>query len=328
MSLILTWAVLLSIIILVYILLDGFDLGIGILFPWVPSKHCRDIMMSTVVAVWDGNETWLVLGAAALYGAFPLAYGILLPILYMPIMLMVLALIFRGVAFEFRFKAEKSQPFWDVAFSVSSIMAALMQGMILGSFVQGYGNEIPTIQQAHSWITPFSLLTGISVVVGYALLGSTWLIIKTEGALQTRCYQLAKWLLISVASLLAIVCIWTLFLEPRILERWLTYRYVLWIVPVLTACIIAYAFYALTQKYERSPFFLSVAIFVCSYFGFGVSLWPYVIPDSLTLWEAAAPASSLKFTLIGTAIIMPILLTYTAYTYYVFRGKVTKTIHY
>jgi cytochrome d ubiquinol oxidase subunit II len=328
MSLILTWAVLLSSIILIYILLDGFDLGIGILFPWISGQHSRDIMMSTVAPVWDGNETWLVFGAAALYGAFPIAYGVLMPILYMPIMFMLLALIFRGVAFEFRFKAEKSQAFWDIAFAAGSTIAALMQGMILGTFVQGYGTSIPTTQQGHPWITPFSFLTGLAVVIGYALLGATWLIIKTEGELQQRFFHIAKRLLLAVAGCLSVICLWTLFLELRILERWMMYKHVLWIIPTITSAIIGSAFYCLQKGYEKPPFLLSVGIFACSYIGFGISLWPYVIPYSLKFWDAAAPASSLRFSLIGTIIILPMLLAYTAYTYYVFRGKVTKTIHY
>lgn len=328
MGLILTWAVLLSSIILVYIVLDGFDLGIGILFPWIANKTHRDIAMSTVTPVWDGNGTYLVLGAATLYAAFPKAYGILLPAFYTPIMILVISLVFRGVAFEFRFKAERSQTVWDTAFALSSTIASFIQGAILGRFVQGFGNTIPQNAYAYNWLTPFSCLTGIAVVFAYALLGANWLIIKTADKLQENMFRAAQWLLGIVSGMLAIVSLWTLFLESSILERWLVYKHLLWVIPTLTIFVIGFQFYCLHRRYERLPFFLSIAVFVYSYVGFGTSLWPYVIPHSLTFWEAAAPASSLKFALVGTIIVYPVLLIYTAYAYYVFRGKVTKTLHY
>ncbi len=327
MNLILTWAGLLSFIILIYIILDGFDLGVGILFPFCPEKKARDIMMSTITPVWDGNETWLIFGASALYGAFPIAYGLLLPMLYMPVMIMLLALIFRGLAFEFRFKAE-NQWFWDTAFSIGSTLVALMQGMILGSFVQGYGKTLPNLSYTYPWMTPFSVLTGAAVVLGYALLGANWLIIKTTGPLQKQMFRFATRLLGVVATLFGGVCLWTLFLNQHILQRWVTYAYLLWTLPFFSLICILIQFYCLYQKYEKPPFFLSIALFAFSYCGFGVGLWPYIIPYSLTFWEAAAPPSSLRFILVGTATILPLLLVYTSYTYYVFRGKVTKSFHY
>jgi cytochrome d ubiquinol oxidase subunit II len=328
MGLILSWAAILSAIIIAYIILDGFDLGIGILFPWVKGKESRDIMMSTIVPVWDGNETFLIFGAAALYGAFPVAYGILFPMLYMPIMIMVSALVLRGVSFEFRFKDVSHQPIWDVAFSFGSIVAAFMQGMILGRFVQGFGSTLPTVPHAYNWITPFSMLTGVMVVIGYALLGSNWLIMRTSGALQTQCFKIAQRLLIATGFCLGIVCLWTLFLEAEILQRWMLYRHILWVIPITTAFMFVYEFYLLRQRHEVLPFFLTIGVFILSYIGFGTSLWPYAIPHALTFWEAAAPASSLKFSIVGAAVTLPILFIYTSYTYYVFRGKVTQSLHY
>jgi cytochrome d ubiquinol oxidase subunit II len=230
------------------------------------------------------------------------------------------------VAFEFRFKAHKSQWFWDSAFTVGSTLAALMQGMILGSFVQGYGDNLSGT--AHPWITPFSVFTGGAVVTGYALLGSTWLILKTEGALQTRMYQTAKRLLTAVAGFLLIVCLWTPLLEPRIMARWL--RYMPWLLPLplATLALVTYHFYCLKHHCERAPFLLSVALFICAYIGFCISLWPYIVPHTLTFWEAAAPPSALKFSLAGVIVLVPLLAVYTAYAYRVFRGKVTQTIHY
>ncbi len=330
MLLILTWATIISLIIMMYVLLDGFDLGVGILFPWIKSSEYRDIMMSTVVPVWDGNETWLVFGAAALYAAFPIAYGILLPTLYMPIMILLVALIFRGVAFEFRFKAQKSQFVWDIAFAAGSILAAFTQGIILGTFVKGYGNHLPLSHSAYHWFTPFTIFTGVAVVCGYALLGATWLIIKTEGVLQERMFKAAKVLLPVVAFFLVSVSIWTPIIEPQVMQRWFSLPnfYYLSALPILTILIVFYNFYCLQKKKERLPFILTIGLFVFSYIGFCISAWPYIIPHVLPVWEAAAPPSTLKFILVGAAIILPILLIYTLYSYHVFRGKVKTVIHY
>ncbi|WP_342219980.1 cytochrome d ubiquinol oxidase subunit II [Rickettsiella endosymbiont of Miltochrista miniata] len=330
MLLILTWATIISLIIMMYVLLDGFDLGVGILFPWIKSSEYRDIMMSTVVPVWDGNETWLVFGAAALYAAFPIAYGILLPTLYMPIMILLVALIFRGVAFEFRFKAHKSQFVWDIAFASGSILAAFIQGIILGTFVKGYGNHLPLSHSAYHWLTPFTIFTGVAVVCGYALLGATWLIIKTAGVLQERMYKAAKVLLPLVAFFLISVSIWTPIVEPQVMQRWFSLPNFFYLspLPILTILIVFYNFYCLHKKKEKLPFILTIGLFVLSYTGFCISAWPYIIPHVLPVWEAAAPPSTLKFILVGAAIILPILLIYTLYSYHVFRGKVKTVIHY
>ena len=315
---------------MMYVLLDGFDLGVGILFPWIKQSEYRDIMMSTVVPVWDGNETWLVFGAAALYAAFPIAYGILLPTLYMPIMILLVALIFRGVAFEFRFKAHKSQFVWDIAFAAGSILAAFIQGIILGTFVKGYGNHLPLSHSAYHWFTPFTIFTGVAVICGYALLGATWLIIKTDGILQERMFKAAKVLLLLVAFFLVSVSIWTPIVEPQVMQRWFSLPnfYYLSALPILTILIVFYNFYCLQKKKERLPFVLTISLFVLSYIGFCISAWPYIIPHVLPVWEAAAPPSTLKFILVGAAIILPILLIYTLYSYHVFRGKVKTAIHY
>lgn len=324
--LILIWGFIISFVIIMYVLLDGFDLGIGILFPWFRSHEQRDVMMTTVAPVWDGNETWLVLGGALLYGAFPPAYSILLPTLYMPIMIMLAALIFRGIAFEFRFKSERSRILWDISFAVGSTLAAFAQGVVLGTFVKGYGKTLPIDTATYHWLTPFSFMTGVAVVVGYALLGATWLIIKTEGELQRKMYQTAKLLLVLLALFMAVVSIWTPLMEPDIMQRWFTLPNFFYLVPlpILSAIAVFYAFYALHKHYEYTPFWLSIALFIFSYIGFCISSWPYVIPRSMTVWEAASNASSLKFILVGVVILLPTLLTYTLYSYRVFRGKVTE----
>ena len=330
MLLILTWAVIISFIIMMYVLLDGFDLGIGILFPWIKHGQYRDIMMSSVIPVWDGNETWLVFGAAALYAAFPLAYSVLLPTLYMPIMILLVSLIFRGVAFEFRFKAQRSQFIWDIAFAVGSTVAAFIQGIILGTFVKGYGDHLPLPHSAYQWLTPFSVFTGLAVVCGYALLGATWLIVKTEGDLQDKLYKAAKILLALVAFFLVAVSIWTVFIEPRVMQRWFSLPnfYYLVPLPLLTIVMVVYNFFCLRNRKEKSPFVLSMGIFIFAYIGFCISAWPYIIPHVVPVWEAAAAPSTLKFILIGTAVLLPILLIYTVYSYHVFRGKVKEVIHY
>ncbi|BBB14670.1 cytochrome d ubiquinol oxidase subunit II [Candidatus Rickettsiella viridis] len=331
MLLILTWAVIISFIIMMYVLLDGFDLGIGILFPWIKHGQYRDIMMSTVLPVWDGNETWLVFGAAALYGAFPLAYSVLLPTLYIPIMILLVSLIFRGVAFEFRFKAQRSQFVWDIAFAAGSTVAAFIQGVILGTFVKGYGSHLPLSHAAYQWLTPFSVFTGLAVVCGYALLGATWLIVKTEGKLQDQLYKAAKILLGLVTFFLVGVSFWTPFIEPRVVKIWFTAPkfYYLSVLPLLTLVMVLYNFYCLyNRKKERAPFVLTMGLFICSYIGFCISAWPYIIPHAVSVWDAAAAPSTLKFTLVGTAILLPILLIYTLYSYHVFRGKVKEFIHY
>lgn len=330
MLLILTWAAIISFIIIMYVLLDGFDLGIGILFPWIKQGQYRDIMMSSVVPIWDGNETWLVFGAATLYAAFPLAYSILLPTLYMPIMILLVSLIFRGVAFEFRFKARRSQFIWDISFAVGSTIAAFIQGIILGTFVQGYGYHLPLSTAPYLWLTPFSIFTGIAVICGYALLGATWLIIKTEGELQNQLFKVAKILLGLVAFFLVAVSVWTPFVEPKIMQRWFSLPNFFYLspLPLLTIIVVGYNFYCLHKQKERLPFILSIALFVFAYIGFCISAWPYIVPHALPVWEAAAAPSTLKFILAGTAVLLPILLGYTLYAYHVFRGKVKGVIHY
>lgn len=329
MMLILTWAGIISFGIMMYVLLDGFDLGIGILFPWVRSGKNRDIMMSTVAPIWDGNETWLVFGAATLYAAFPTAYSLLLPTLYMPIMIMLAALIFRGIAFEFRFKAHRSRKVWGIAFTAGSTLAAFMQGVILGTFVKGYGDITPTIITPYIWLTPFSIMAGIAVVAGYALLGSTWLIAKTVGELQTKMYQVAKILLVAVSFFLIVVSLWTPFMSPMVMERWFSTPNIFYLapLPMLTGVVILYNFYCLHKKREIMPFCLSIALFILAYIGFCISDWPYIVPHTITIWDAASPPSSLKFILVGTIILLPVLLGYTIYSYRVFRGKVTETEH-
>lgn len=322
----LIWAAILALGVFMYVLLDGFDLGVGILFPFVETDAQRDVMMNSVAPIWDGNETWLVLGGGGLFAVFPLAYAIIMPALYFPVLLMLIALIFRGVAFEFRFKAPpRRQWIWDHSFNIGSIVATFSQGLVLGGFLQGFkvqGRDYAG--GVFDWLSPFTLFVGVALVCGYALLGATWLIIKTEGKLQERFYQLARPLLMVVLIFIVVVSIWTPVQHPQIAERWFAWPNLLYLspVPIITAVIALLLIRALNQRREILPFLLSLGLFLLGYIGLGISLWPYVVPPSLTIWDAASHPSSLLFLLVGTLFLLPFILFYTGYSYFVFRGKV------
>lgn len=320
----LLFACLIAFIIIMYVILDGFDLGIGMLFPFTENEEDRDQMMNSVAPVWDGNETWLVFGAAMLYGAFPLAYGLLLPSLYMPIMLMLIALIFRGVCFEFRFKAETSKPLWNWFFSISSIAAAFFQGVILGCFIQGFpvSEAAATLSKA-DWLTPFTFLTGVALICGYSLLGATWMLMRCEGRLQEKMIHSAKGLLIIVSFFLIVITIWTPLHSPEIYERWYRFPNMLLLspFPIITLVAIILAWRNLEKANEIKPFIYSILVFICSYIGIAVSVYPYLVPRQVTLWDAVAPDSTLRFILVGVIIALPVLIGYTIYSYYLFWGK-------
>ncbi|WP_028387632.1 cytochrome d ubiquinol oxidase subunit II [Legionella fairfieldensis] len=325
----LIFAGLLAFIIIMYVILDGFDLGIGVLFPFTQNEDERDQMMNSIAPVWDGNETWLVFGAAMLYGAFPVVYGLLLPVLYMPLMLMLIALIFRGVSFEFRFKADTSKPLWNWLFTISSIAASFFQGVVLGCFVQGFSINEMALTINSVWLTPFSLLTGVALVCGYGLLGATWMIMKSEGSLQNKMRDFAKGLLTLVSFFLVFVSIWTPLHSTEIINRWYSFPNILLLspLPIITAVMIFLTWRSLTEGHEYKPFIFSIVIFLCSYLGIAISVYPYLIPHQVTLWEAVAPDTTLIFILVGVGIMLPVLMAYTAYAYYVFRGKSHEGYH-
>lgn len=319
------WAGLIAFAVLAYVVLDGFDLGVGILFPYVHGEADRDQMMNSVAPVWDGNETWLVLGGGGLFAVFPLAYAVIMPALYAPISAMLLALIFRGVAFEYRWRTVRGKFLWDWAFAGGSTMAAFAQGVALGALVQG----IPVEGRAYAggwwdWLTPFSLLTGVALVLGYALLGATWLIYKTEEGVQNEAYRFARVTAVATLALIGAVSLWTPFLSPVFMARWLGWPQVLYTapVPLLVAATAILLFRGLVRRQELTPFLAAQALFVLSYVGLAISFYPFIVPVSVTIWEAAAPDESLAFLLVGAAVLIPLILLYTAYSYWVFRGKV------
>ncbi|WP_440095193.1 cytochrome d ubiquinol oxidase subunit II [Acinetobacter baumannii] len=321
----LIWIVIIAIGVFVYVVLDGFDLGIGILFPFITSKEERDVMMNTVAPVWDGNETWMVLGGAALYAAFPVVYSVVLSALYMPIILMLIALIFRGVAFEFRFKANKTKKLWDKAFIYGSVLASFFQGVILGAYIQGIKVENHIYAGGGlDWLTAFSIFTGIGVVVLYAALGCGWLIFKTELDLQTKMYGLMPKLISVLFLIFGVVSIYTPLTQPEIATRWFSQPQLLYFspVPVLVVVLTGLILRACKKRYELAPFIYSLALVFLAYTGFIISLWPNVIPPSISIWDAAAPESSQLFALIGALILIPIILVYTGLSYWVFRDKV------
>jgi len=319
------WFAIIGFGVLMYVLMDGFVLGMGILTPFAQNDAQVDLMMNTAAPVWDGNETWLVLGGAGLFAVFPKAYGIMLSALYLPVLLMLIALVLRGVSFEFRFKATTSRRLWGICFASGSIAAAFAQGLILGAIVEGLpldGGRY--LGGPFAWFSPFSMLTAVAVVFGYALLGSTWLIAKTEGPPQEMAFELTRPLIAIVVAFMGLVSAWLPFLSSQIMARWFDGGHFLWLspVPLLALVNAAMLWRAVTRRAEFAPFFLALSFFSLGFVGLVLGMWPNLLPPHLSLWEAAAPPSSQGFMLIGTMIMLPAVLGYTAWSYHVFRGKV------
>ncbi len=319
------WAGIIAFAVLAYVILDGFDLGVGILFPFFPEKHDRDVMMNSVAPVWDGNETWLVLGGGGLMAVFPLAYATILPALYAPIIAMLLGLIFRGVAFEYRWRTRRGEFLWNWAFAGGSTLAGFSQGVALGALVQG----IPVANRAYAgawwdWLTPFSVATGLALVIGYALLGATWLVMKTSGDLNEKARRIAFRTCFATIAAMGVVSLWTPFLDPLYLDRWFSFPTAFFsvIVPVLVLGCFALLLSGIRNKRDAQPFLAALGLFILGYAGIGISFYPFIVPPLVTIWDAAAPDSSLAFLLVGALILVPIILIYTVYAYWVFRGKV------
>ncbi|MFC0676574.1 cytochrome d ubiquinol oxidase subunit II [Lysobacter korlensis] len=317
---------------LMYVLLDGFVLGLGALAPFAEDEHQLDHMMNTAAPIWDGNETWLVLGGNALLAAFPPAFGIIMSGLYLPVLLMLLALVFRGVAFEFRFKAVRGKRFWGGAFALGSMFAAFAQGVILGAVVEGMPvQEGKYIEGVFGWFSPFSMLTGVALVFGYALLGSTWLILKTEGRLQKLARHMARPLVLVVVAFMGLVSTWLPFLDSRIMARWFEGGNFWWLFPVpVLALVNAWLLWraAMREGRDAAPFVLTLTFFGLGFAGLVLGIWPNIVPPDLTIWEASSPPSSQIFVGVGMVILLPVILGYTWWAYRVFAGKIAADVGY
>ncbi|HKS89662.1 MAG TPA: cytochrome d ubiquinol oxidase subunit II [Stellaceae bacterium] len=325
------WTAILAVGVFFYVLLDGFDLGVGILYGFAPNLAARNLVMNSIAPVWDGNETWLVLGGLGLLAAFPLAFVIIMPAVYFPILVMLLALVFRGVAFEFRYRDTPRRTFWDHAFNYGSALATFAQGVVLGTFIQGFetnGREFAG--GSLDFLTPFSVFTGVALLFGYGLLGAGWLILKTEGDLQDWARRMALRCLVGVVVAIAIVSVWTPVMQPYIAQRWFSWPNIgfLWPVPIVTAMIALWEWRALRNRAEAAPFAAAIGLFALSYLGVAVSLWPMIVPYRFTLWEAASSVETQAFLAVGTLFLLPVILMYTGWSYWVFRGKVRGDIGY
>jgi cytochrome bd ubiquinol oxidase subunit II len=319
------WAALIGVAVALYVVLDGFDLGVGILFPFARQERERDQMVDSIAPFWDGNETWLVLGGGGLLVAFPRAYAVIMPAFYLPVIAMLLALVFRGVAFEFRSVANTSKKYWNAAFAGGSTVAALAQGLILGGLIQGIKVENGAFAGgAFDFATPFALLCALGVTAGYALLGATWLVMKTDGPVADRARQHAKLLLLVVLGFMGLVSLWTPLAFPRIAQRWFSTPniFFLWPVPVVTALVAYLAWRWLDAGRDIPPFLAAIALFMLGYLGLAISTFPYLVPPTLTVWQTAAAPASQVFMLIGTVALLPIILGYVVFVYWLFRGKV------
>ena len=325
------WTVILGVGVLLYVLLDGFDLGVGILYRFAPDTPSRNLLMNSIAPVWDGNETWLILGGVGLLVAFPLAFAIIIPAVYFPVLIMLLALVFRGVAFEFRFRDAPRRTFWDHGFFCGSVLATFAQGIVLGAFIQGFQVEGRAFTGgSFDCFTLFSLLTGVALVFGYGLLGAGWLIMKTSGVLQQQIRRQGLWCLAGVAICIIAVSVWTPIMDADIAQRWFSWPNIGFVltVPLLTALIAIVTWLALQSDSDAGPFLGAVGLFVMAYTGIVISLWPMIVPHHYTLWEAASSPKTQAFLLFGTVFLLPTVLLYTAWSYWVFRGKVRADIGY
>jgi cytochrome d ubiquinol oxidase subunit II len=324
------WTVILGTGVFLYVMLDGFDLGVGMLYAFVPEAS-RDLVMNSIAPIWDGNETWLILGGLGLLAVFPLAFAIIIPAVYFPVLLMLLGLVFRGVAFEFRFRQPRIRHLWARGFCAGSAVAAFSQGVVLGALIQGFKvNGRDFAGTSFDWLTPFSVLCGISLMSGYGLLGAGWLILKTEDDLQDWARRAGRICLAGVLAAIGIVSVWTPLMSPAIAQRWLSWPNIVWLapVPLITLAIAIAEWRSLNRHSHAGPFAGAMGLFLMSYLGIGISLWPMLVPPHYTVWDAASAQSTQIFLLVGTMFLLPVIIMYTAWSYWVFRGKVRADIGY
>lgn len=315
-----------AVVIALYVTLDGFDLGVGILFPFAPQTVDRDVMMHSLAPIWDGNETWLVLGGMVLLAGFPLAFSILLPALYVPIALMLLGLIVRGTAFEFRSQGGSFQIVWTILFAGGSTLAAFCQGAILGAFIEG-GIVVESQRFAggsFDWLTAFSVATGLGVIAGYAVLGASWLIWRTEGNTQIFAREIARPALLGTGAAIALVSIWTPVAFPGVAERWFTWPGIVYLapLPLLAASSWVIAWRSLWGKIDWLPFVSTIILFLAALGGLGASIWPAAIPGVISIGDASSSLRTQTIVAAALLLIVPLILAYVGYSYWVFRGKV------
>jgi cytochrome bd ubiquinol oxidase subunit II len=319
------WTLILALAVFFYVLLDGFDLGVGMLYGFAPDARSRNAIMNSIAPIWDGNETWLVLGGLGLLAAFPTAFAVIIRAVYFPILIMLLALVFRGVAFEFRFRDAENRTFWDRGFCYGSAIATFAQGVVLGAFVQGFQvRDGQFAGTSFAFLTPFSVLTGVALLLGYGLLGAGWLILKTDADIQAAARRQGRVCLIGVVAAIAIVSVWTPIMSPAVAERWFSWPNIALFapVPLLSGVVALGTWRSLGSKAEAAPFFGAIGLFVLAYAGMAISLYPMIVPYQLTLWEAASSPRTQAFLLVGTLFLLPVILTYSGWSYWVFRGKV------
>jgi cytochrome d ubiquinol oxidase subunit II len=325
------WVIIIGLSVFLYVLLDGFDLGVGMLHG-LAAEHDRPAIMNAIAPVWDGNETWLILGGVALLAVFPLAFAIIIPAVYFPILIMLLALVFRGLAFEFRFDHPGFQRFWNRGFAVGSAVASFAQGTVLGAFIQGFRVEGRVFAgSSWDWLTPFSVMTGLALMAGYGLLGAGWLILKTEGDLQAWARSMGRRCLIGVLLAIVAVSIWTPLMDPAVAARWFTMPNLACLLPIplATGLVAIGCWLALAGRgADVVPFLAALGLFLLSYLGVAISLWPMIVPHHYTLWQAGSSESTQAFLLIGTLVLLPIILMYTGWSYWVFRGKMKPGVGY
>jgi cytochrome d ubiquinol oxidase subunit II len=325
------WTVILGLAVFFYVLLDGFDLGVGMLYGLAPDGRSRNTIMNSIAPIWDGNETWLVLGGLGLLAAFPAAFAVIIPAVYFPILVMLLALVFRGVAFEFRIRDAENKTFWDRAFCYGSAIATFAQGTVLGAFVQGFPvHDGQFAGTSFTFLTPFSVLTGVALMFGYGLLGAGWLVLKTEGAIQAAARRQGRICLMGVVIAIAMVSFWTPLMSSAVAARWFTWPNTALFapVPLLSGAIALWTWRSLASKAEATPFFGAIGLFVLTYIGLAISLFPMIVPYQLTLWEASSSPRTQAFLLVGTLFLLPVILTYSSWSYWVFRGKVRADVGY
>jgi cytochrome d ubiquinol oxidase subunit II len=318
------FALVLAFGIFMYVVMDGFDLGLGILFPFAPSDHDRDIMMNSIAPIWDGNETWLVLGGTLLIAAFPVAYATLLPAFYVPLIVMLFALIFRGIAFEFRFRAQRFRALWDAAFAGGSALAGFCQGLVLGGFIDGVSVEGHAFSGGtFDFLSAFGVASGFGIIAGYALLGATWLILKAPGSTGAFGRRATLPALILTLAFIALISLWTPLAHQQIAARWFSLPNILflWPVPFVTALTALVIWRTIDSRHEAVPFLASIFLFFLALSGLGVSIFPYAVPWRITIAEAAASTPTLEFVGVGVLVILPITLAYLGYAHWIFRGK-------